>query len=122
VDDLQRADGADYLIAGTVWSTVSKPVGHPVLGTAGLARLVRAARVPVLAIGGVEVEGAPEIAETGAAGIAAVGLFIDRHVEGEVSVGAGGARTGACRAYELGPVVRTLRDRFMNGRQGDSRR
>jgi thiamine-phosphate pyrophosphorylase len=67
--------GADYLIAGTVWASDSKAGGHPVLGTGGLAAVVAAARVPVLAIGGVTVDRVGEVAAAGAAGIAAIGLF-----------------------------------------------
>jgi thiamine monophosphate synthase len=44
-------------------------------GVAGLADAVRAVRVPVLAIGGVRLEHAAEIAAAGAAGAAAIGMF-----------------------------------------------
>lgn len=73
--DARRADGADYLIAGTVWPTASKPAGHAWLGLEGLREIVAAVGVPVLAIGGVTFERAAEIAATGAAGIAGIGLF-----------------------------------------------
>ena len=66
----------DYVIAGTVWETRSKPAGHRVLGPDGLARVVVAARVPVLGIGGVTVDRLPAILDSGAAGIAAIGLFM----------------------------------------------
>ncbi len=68
------AHGADYLIAGTTFPTSSKPDAS-CLGVDGLRAIVRAAQVPVLAIGGVSVKRLPEIAETGAAGFAAIGLF-----------------------------------------------
>jgi thiamine monophosphate synthase len=42
---------------------------------AGLRSIVSAVRVPVLAIGGVGLTQVDEIAATGAAGIAAIGLF-----------------------------------------------
>lgn len=71
-----RAD-VDYLIAGTVWATPSKPDRHPLLGVDGLSRIVAVAgQVPVLAIGGVGVEQLAALAEAGAAGAAAIGLFI----------------------------------------------
>lgn len=70
------AAGADYLIAGTVFPTASKP-GVAVLGSDGLRTIVRASAAPVLAIGGVTLERFAEIAATGAAGIAAIGLFHD---------------------------------------------
>jgi len=70
------ASGADYLIAGTVFPSVSKP-SAAVLGVQGLKAIVDATTVPVLAIGGMTAERVPDVLRTGAAGIAAVGLFID---------------------------------------------
>jgi thiamine-phosphate pyrophosphorylase len=69
------AAAADYLIAGPVYPTVSKPAGSRWLGEAGLRSLVQAAGVPVVAIGGVTVDRVANLCETGAAGIAAIGLF-----------------------------------------------
>ena len=69
------AEGADYLIAGTVFPTVSKPEANRWLGVDGLRAIVEASRVPVLAIGGVTADRVGEIGATGAAGIAAIGLF-----------------------------------------------
>ncbi len=74
----QHAGGTDYLIAGAVWATASKPAGHPLLGVEGLAQVVRAVGVPVLAIGGVTLDRTHEVAAAGAAGLAAIGLFIRR--------------------------------------------
>jgi thiamine-phosphate pyrophosphorylase len=91
---------ADYLIAGTVWESGSKPGGHPVLGSDGLAAVVRAARVPVLAIGGVTAERAADVAAAGAAGIAAIGLFI------------GSDPPKGCRAVQLAGIVRSTRAKF----------
>jgi thiamine-phosphate diphosphorylase len=71
----QVAADVDYLIAGTVFTTGSKPPGHVRLGTAGLRAVVRSVRVPVLAIGGVTEARIPDVAASGAAGIAAIGLF-----------------------------------------------
>jgi thiamine-phosphate diphosphorylase len=73
---------ADYLIAGTVLPTPSKPVGR-LLGLEGLKTVVQeAGGQPVLAIGGLSHSVARSVAETGAAGIAAVGLFVpDRKTE-----------------------------------------
>ena len=69
---------ADYLIAGTIWPTASKPEGHPTIGIEGLRRVVASQGCPVLAIGGVTVDRIADIARTGAAGVAAIGLFADR--------------------------------------------
>jgi thiamine-phosphate diphosphorylase len=68
------AGDVDYLIAGTVFATSSKP-GAACIGLDGLRTIVRAAAAPVLAIGGIDAARLRDIAETGAAGIAAIGWF-----------------------------------------------
>jgi thiamine-phosphate pyrophosphorylase len=73
---------ADYLIAGTVQPTVSKPAAD-YLDWAGLAAIVRAASpTPVLGIGGLDVRSIPSLAETCAAGLAAVGAFLPEAADG----------------------------------------
>lgn len=64
----------DYLLAGTVFRSASKPCRQP-LGLDALRVIVRASRRPVLAIGGVGVADAPAVAATGAAGVAGIRLF-----------------------------------------------
>ena len=63
----------DYAIAGPVFATASKPGYGPALGPGGLAALVRAARVPLLAIGGIEAGNIADVMTTGCAGIAVMG-------------------------------------------------
>lgn len=67
--------GLDYLILGAVFETRSKSAGHPTLGLEVLARVVRGVDLPVLAIGGMTLDHLPEIVRSGAAGVAAIGLF-----------------------------------------------
>ena len=69
--------GVDYLVAGTVYPTRSKPEGTVLLGLGGLTEVVRAVGVPVLAIGGVVADKVGDIAASGAAGVAAIGVFAD---------------------------------------------
>jgi thiamine-phosphate diphosphorylase len=70
------AGGVDYLVFGTVFETSSKPRSHVPAGLETLAAVVRAApAVPVLAIGGISEATARQVAEAGASGVAAVGLF-----------------------------------------------
>ncbi len=69
------APAVDYLIAGTVFQTASKPGAATLLGPAGLRAIVCAAAVPVLAIGGVTLDSVKDVARAGAAGLAAIGLF-----------------------------------------------
>ena len=69
--------GADYLGAGAVFATPTKPEGE----VAGLALILALARenppVPWFAIGGVTLETAPSIAEAGAPGFAVVRAVLD---------------------------------------------
>ncbi len=62
------AGGADYLGFGPVFATTTKANPDPVQGLDGLRAAVRAAgSVPVVAIGGITVDRAAEVAATGAA-------------------------------------------------------
>jgi thiamine-phosphate pyrophosphorylase len=106
VTDAVRAAGADYLIAGSVFPSPSKARATAWLGAAGLRAIVRASRPPVLAIGGIDDTRFDEIAETGAAGIAAIGLFIR---SGEVS---GTESGGVCRSMPLEDLLGQARARF----------
>ena len=72
----EHAAAVDYFVAGTVFPTASKPSATRWLGVSGLEAIVRAVRVPVLAIGGIAVERVAQVAAAGAAGIAAIGLFL----------------------------------------------
>jgi thiamine-phosphate pyrophosphorylase len=96
---VEAADGADYLIAGAVWPTASKPEDHPLLGLEGLASIAAAVDVPVLAIGGVSAAHLTALRDAGAAGIAAIRLFFDVTRDGCRSMSlrdtVAGLRTGA---------------------------
>jgi thiamine-phosphate pyrophosphorylase len=74
-DEARRAAAGivDYLIAGPVFETQSKPGYGPAIGTAGLAAIVQAAPVPVLAVGGVTADNVAACLRAGAAGVAAMG-------------------------------------------------
>ena len=66
--------GADYLGFGPIYATGTKENPDPVQGTAALAEAVRrVAPVPVVAIGGITVASARDIAATGAAAACAIG-------------------------------------------------
>jgi thiamine-phosphate pyrophosphorylase len=79
-----EASDADYLIAGTVFPSPSKDLGHRLLGVDGLRAVVLASAAPVLAIGGVSLDHLDAVAATGAAGIAAIGLFMQPDLRGVV--------------------------------------
>jgi thiamine-phosphate pyrophosphorylase len=74
---VEALGGCRYLIAGTVFPTPSKPSGHVLLGVEGLRRVCGAVRLPVLAVGGIDVDRASAVARAGAAGVAAIRLFSD---------------------------------------------
>jgi thiamine-phosphate diphosphorylase len=87
---------ADYLIAGNLFPTSSKP-GRPGAGIALLEAVAGAVPCPVLAIGGITVETARGLARTGAAGFAAIGLFADASDEDIASVIARASEAFGCQ-------------------------
>jgi thiamine-phosphate pyrophosphorylase len=66
----------DYALAGPAFETPSKPGYGPEIGRKGLAEIVRAARVPVLAIGGINAARVAELVAAGAAGVAVMGAVM----------------------------------------------
>src|SRR5438067_5329052 len=75
VNEAEMIDPAivDYAIAGPTFETPSKPGYGPEIGRKGLAEIARAARVPILAIGGLNATRAAEVLAAGPAGIAVIG-------------------------------------------------
>jgi thiamine-phosphate pyrophosphorylase len=75
VTEAEDVDAAavDYVLAGPAFETASKPGYGPEIGRKGLADIARAARVPVLAIGGVNAARLGELIASGAAGAAVMG-------------------------------------------------
>lgn len=95
LEELALAATADYVVFGTVFATDSKP-GVAGQGLAALADAVRRVQAPVLAIGGVTLERAGSCALAGAAGVAAISLFL----------------VGSSGHSSLREVVSTLRQEF----------
>jgi thiamine-phosphate pyrophosphorylase len=75
IEEARRAGAnvLDYVIAGPVFETESKPGYGPALGADGLARIAKACAVPVIAIGGINPENVLDCRSAGAAGIAVMG-------------------------------------------------
>ena len=63
----------DYALAGPAFETVSKPGYGPEIGRKSLAEMARAARVPLLAIGGINTLRVAEVIAAGCSGVAVMG-------------------------------------------------
>jgi thiamine-phosphate pyrophosphorylase len=100
-DAVAAADG-DYLVAGTVFPSLSKPASTALLGIDGLRAITRLVACPVLAIGGIGLGNLSDVAAAGAAGFAAIGLFMSTSPAAGVS----------CRAADVREIVRQARPKF----------
>ncbi len=83
----------DYALAGPAFETVSKPGYGPEIGRRGLAEMARIARVPLLAIGGINTVRVAEVIAAGCAGVAVMG----------------GVMRAADPAREVGALLATLK-------------
>jgi thiamine-phosphate pyrophosphorylase len=73
LEEARAADGrADYIGAGPVWETPSKPDADPPIGLDGLRELCAAVSTPVVAIGGIDAASAADCIRAGAAGVAVI--------------------------------------------------
>ncbi|HYW06198.1 MAG TPA: thiamine phosphate synthase [Longimicrobium sp.] len=70
LDEARAAAGADFLLAGNVFTTPSHP-GRPGIGIERIAEMVALGR-PVVAIGGVTAADAGRLRRAGAAGVATI--------------------------------------------------
>ena len=90
----------DYALAGPAFETVSKPGYGPEIGRKGLAEMARAARVPLLAIGGINTLRVAEVIAAGCAGVAVMG----------------GVMRAADPGLEVGALVATLQGVYPRAR------
>lgn len=58
-------ENSDYLAVGPIYATDSKKVPDPVVGLALLRRVLSEVHVPVVAIGGIDLENLPQVLATG---------------------------------------------------------
>jgi thiamine-phosphate diphosphorylase len=70
-----EAEGADYVVFGSVFASASHP-GQTAAGLAALERVAAAVRIPVVAIGGVDAGRIAACLAAGAAGFAAIRYFV----------------------------------------------
>jgi thiamine-phosphate pyrophosphorylase len=71
--------GATYIGAGPVWETPSKDDLDPPIGLDGLAGIVDAVGIPVVAIGGIDATNAGACIAVGAEGVAVIRAARDAH-------------------------------------------
>ncbi len=69
------AAGADYIFFGPIFPTPSKEIYGSAQGLQRLAEVCRAVNIPVLAIGGINMDSVGPCLASGASGIAAIRLF-----------------------------------------------
>jgi len=73
LEEARAADArADYIGAGPVWTTPSKPDAGPPIGLEGLAEICAAVTAPVVAIGGIDASNAGDCIRAGAGGVAVI--------------------------------------------------
>jgi thiamine-phosphate pyrophosphorylase len=64
-------EGAEFVIAGTIFKTASKPDAKPA-GPALISDIAQATNLPVLGIGGINAKNVGEVIRAGAAGVAVI--------------------------------------------------
>lgn len=71
-------EGMDYLMAGHIFSSASKP-GLTPRGLYWLQEIVEAVNIPVIAVGGIGVEQVSSVMQTGCAGVAVISAIQQHH-------------------------------------------
>ncbi len=76
--EITRAEalGADFVVFGPVFAPISKSGYAAPCGIQGLESACAAASIPVFALGGISAARVAELADTGAAGVAAIGAVL----------------------------------------------
>ena len=70
-------DGADYIYFGTVFDSLSHPSGHT-NGLTGVIKSSNAVSIPVIGIGGINIENVRSVMNAGASGVAVISAIIRR--------------------------------------------
>jgi thiamine-phosphate pyrophosphorylase len=71
-----EAAGADYLGVGDIFGTTSKPDAGAPIGLERFAEIVSSVSIPVVGIGGITLENAALVMQSGAAGVAVISAVI----------------------------------------------
>jgi thiamine-phosphate pyrophosphorylase len=79
LEQLRQADAssADYLAYGPIFPTASKEAPDPTVGLDGLVRARQATSKPLVAIGGITVDNARQVIESGADSVAVISALLD---------------------------------------------
>jgi len=75
VEDAAGAVGADFVLLAPIFKPLSKMDHRAVLGTGAIAEFTRQSKIPVLALGGIDLGNVRACMEAGAAGIAGISYF-----------------------------------------------
>jgi thiamine-phosphate pyrophosphorylase len=75
-EDLELAQGADFLLVSPVFRPLSKQDTRPALGIEGLKRMMARSSIPVLALGGITEDNSGRCLAAGATGVAGISLFL----------------------------------------------
>jgi len=81
--DAEQA-GADYVQLGAIYATKSKPDAKP-KGTKLLQEVSAAVSIPVLAVGGIGLDNAPEVIKAGASGASVISAIMGAAEPGEAA-------------------------------------
>lgn len=100
--EIADAVGADYATLSPIFPSASKPGYGPAIGITGLASAVTAARVPVIALGGIDGGNMAACVRAGAAGVAVMGAVMTATDAAALMAGLIGTLAAALAARRAG--------------------
>lgn len=71
------AEGADFLVAGPIAPTTSKPSGHSLMSEASFKEICLSVNIPVYALGGITLDHVSRLLDLGAYGVAGISMALD---------------------------------------------
>jgi thiamine-phosphate pyrophosphorylase len=79
LDEARAAEsgGADFIVFGPVFETESKKAYGPPVGLAALREVAERLTIPVIALGGIKPDNLDDALGAGAAGVAAISMFVE---------------------------------------------